>query len=293
MELRNIKTFQWIADLGSFTKAAEIQGYTQAAVTFQIKQLEDELGVKLFERIGKGINLTHQGETFLEYANKFLKTEQESISAVRGESGIVRGHLRIGSAESMERYLLPDVIDRLSDSFPFVKLHVETVSSTEMIRKILTNQFDLLFFMDVLHFDDQLIRAFDRPVSIHFVVAPSHDLSFKQDLSLEEILSYPHILTEQGLSYRQELDRYADSVSLKTDPAIVSDNTTLLIELIKRKSFVSYLPDYITENEVNAGNLVRLDLEIPTDLHIQVLHHRNKIVTPQMAAFIDILRESL
>ena len=293
MELRNIRTFHWIAELGSFTKAADIQGYTQAAVTLQIRQLEDELGVKLFERIGKSIRLTQSGLIFLDYANDMLKSEQEAMNAVKGDSGIVRGSLKIGSSESMEKHLLPDVIDELNKTYPYVKIQVETVSVTEMIKMTMTNQIDLLFFMDVPHFDDQLIRAFSRPAGIHFVASPRHKLAGRSNLSLEEVLSFPHALTEQGLSYRAELDRYADSLSLKADPAVVSDNTSLLMELIMRNSLVGYLPDYVTDQSFKDGSLVRLDLSIPTDMNIQLLHHRNKILTPQIKAFIAILNKAM
>ena len=112
MEFRNIKTFLCIAEMNSFSKAAEKLGYSQSNVSFQIQQLEQELGVRLFERYGRSIQITQPGREFLFYANEMEKLSLQAVSAVKNPAGMdgrqLSGLLRIGSVESIANGILPD-----------------------------------------------------------------------------------------------------------------------------------------------------------------------------------------
>ena len=109
MEFREINTFLEIARQGSFSKAAASLGYTQAAVTIQIRQLEEELGVRLFDRIGKKITLTHQGVVFSRHASRLMTDLSQAKYALK-ESDVLTGKLRIGAIESVCASILPNLI---------------------------------------------------------------------------------------------------------------------------------------------------------------------------------------
>ena len=112
MELREIRTFLQIAQKQSFSKAADVLGYTQAAVSIQIKQLESELGTRLFDRIGKHISLTHQGKAFYQYALRITSEIEEAKDVLSGSQDL-NGTLRIGTIESICSSILiscPDIM---------------------------------------------------------------------------------------------------------------------------------------------------------------------------------------
>ena len=100
MELRNITTFLRVAELQNFTHAAQELGYSQSAVTVQIRQLEIELGVPLFERIGRSVNLTAPGQAFLQQAGEIIKAAERARDAVR-TAPEPEGTLRLGTMESL------------------------------------------------------------------------------------------------------------------------------------------------------------------------------------------------
>ena len=289
MELRNIRTFIRTAELNSFSRAAEELGYTQSAVTVQIKSLETELDAALFERIGRGIRLTQKGETFLEYARHMLECEQEAISAVSG-SETITGNLRIGTAESICSHVLPKVMSAFARRCPEVKLQIETIQVKDMFTALKKNMIDLLLFVDLPAYDESLVRGVSMPLSFHFVVDPENPLAGKKRPKLSDIFSQRLVLTEKGLSYRDELDRFADANGFALDPSIICDNADLIMEMIMREGYTGYLPDYMTGRLAGEGHLVRLNSNVPTEMQMQILYHRHKQVTKQMQVFIELLR---
>ena len=110
MELRNIKSFIKVAEFENFSKAAEVLGYAQSTITLQIQQLEQELGVNLFDRIGKRVLLSEKGRAFLSYANDMVQLEAEAIETV-SENPTPTGTLRIGTIESIASSFLPLLLE--------------------------------------------------------------------------------------------------------------------------------------------------------------------------------------
>lgn len=124
MENRNVATFIKVVEMNNFTRAAESLGYSQAAVTAQIKQLEHELGAPLFDRIGKRINLTRAGETFLPYAFRLLKAEDEAVACIREQEGL-SGTLTIGTSSSLSMGALPHIAIDFIKEYPDVNVVIK------------------------------------------------------------------------------------------------------------------------------------------------------------------------
>ena len=123
MELRNIKSFIKVAEFENFSKAAEVLGYAQSTITLQIQQLEQELGVNLFDRIGKRVLLSEKGRAFLSYANDMVQLEAEAIETV-SENTTPTGTLRIGTIESIASSFLPLLLEEDLKKCPQVHLDI-------------------------------------------------------------------------------------------------------------------------------------------------------------------------
>lgn len=123
MELRNIKSFIKVAEFENFSKAAEVLGYAQSTITLQIQQLEQELGVNLFDRIGKRVLLSEKGRAFLSYANDMVQLEAEAIETV-SENTTPTGTLRIGTIESIASSFLPLLLEEYLKKCPQVHLDI-------------------------------------------------------------------------------------------------------------------------------------------------------------------------
>ena len=142
-----------MAELKNFSKAAEKLGYSQSAVTVQIKQLEKELGIRLFERVGKGAVLTESGQDFVFHANEILNTAKQAVDAVRGSEKKqsereITGVLRVGSVESVSTALLPEILMEFHRICPQVEIVVHTSKRDVLIEEIRGNSLDLFLTLE-------------------------------------------------------------------------------------------------------------------------------------------------
>ena len=276
MELREIAAFLKTAQLKSFSKAAQALGYSQAAVTIQIKQLEEDLQVHLFDRIGKQTTLTHQGQG------------RDAVSAVREPSG----RLRLGAIESVCSSLLPPLITEYHRRFPQVSVSIRTDSPEALLEMMNKNDIDIVYFLDRPTYDNKWERVLDAPEEILFVTCPDSPLAGRRDLSLEEVISQPFLLTEKDASYRFILEQYLASLQKEIRPFLEIGNTDFIIRMLRQGGGVSLLPEYTVREDIRKGRLAALSLE---DFHMrtwrQMVYHKEKWVTREMAAFIELAKE--
>jgi len=144
MDLRYIQTFIRVAELGSFTKAANELGFVQSAVTMQIQQLEKELGYPLFDRIGKRISLTAMGVEFVNYAYKITKTMQEASNMGKNTKDI-RGTLRVGVLESLLFGNMLQILPTFKDTYKNVDIHLKMGQASELLQQLKKNQLDMVY----------------------------------------------------------------------------------------------------------------------------------------------------
>ncbi|MBI5183121.1 MAG: LysR family transcriptional regulator, partial [Nitrospinae bacterium] len=133
MNLHQLKIFQVVAKHKNFTRAGEELYLSQPAVSIQIKELETELGINLFDQIGKKIYLSEAGNIMEEYTNKIFRVISETKQAIEDMKGLQRGHLHIGVSTTIAICLLPNLLARFKKEYPFIELHVgvENTSSIE------------------------------------------------------------------------------------------------------------------------------------------------------------------
>ena len=289
MDLKNLETFIQVAELSSFTKAAEKLGYSQSTISFQIKQLENELNAQLFERINHTVSLTGRGKEVLQYAHQISKLTRER-GQPSAEHAQVGGHIRMAMADSLCNWLLINDFVHFHAVYPDITLKMIAASTEDMFRLLNQNEVDLVYTLDQHFYDKNYVIVNEKKIEAHFVGSPK--IFTKKHYSLEELVKLPFILTEKGMSYRRLLDEKLASMSLEVEPLLETGNTSLICHLAEQTVGISYLPDYVTEDSVKAGTLVRLNMpEFEIDIWQQLLYHRSKWVTPQMQAVMDYLSE--
>jgi len=292
MELRTIQTFLHVAELHSFSQAARELGYSQSAVSSQIAQLENELGTPLLDRVGKTVRLTQAGETFMGYARTLLTTAQQAQAALQPAQQI-QGRLRIALADSVCSAFLPDLLQRYHALCPQVELVLRTATADEMLQLLRTNQMDLAYTLDRPLAQPSFVLAVDQPEPICFVAPPGHPLAERKDLTLEDLVRQDFLLTERGMSYRDELDQWLASRRLTLRPCLETGSAVLLEQLVERGMGLSFLPEFILRDALAAGRLARLHTpDCQMEMHRQLFYHRDKWLTPQMKRFIDLVKEA-
>lgn len=292
MELRNINTFLHIAELHSFSRTARQLGYSQSAVSAQIAQLEAELGTPLFDRVGKTVRLTGAGETFLGYARSLLTTAQQAQAALQPDQQ-VSGVLRIALADSVCSTFLPGLLQRYHASCPKVELVLHTATDDEMEQWLSTNRIDLAYTFDQPIVQPNFVLAADKVEPVCFVAPPDHPLAQQPSVTLEELTRQDFLLTERGMSYRDALDQCLAAQGLAVRPYLELGSAALLCQMVERGMGLSFLPEYIVRDALAGGTLARLKVpQCQIEMHRQLFYHRDKWLTPQMKAFIEIVRST-
>lgn len=295
MEFRNLQTFLKISELKSFSKAAESLGYTQSAVSIQVQQMEKELGARLFERIGKGVVLTKEGQQFTFYANEILRLSTEAAASIRARSSApdtqnIIGTLRIGSIESLSTSIIPRLLIRFREKCPKVKVILHTKHRETLINEVLNNEIDLFFIFE----NKKIIPEMERIVLCRERVLFIAPAAYKNNNTacLKELVREPFLLTESGESYRHELDRLLAANDLEINEILQLSNTETIIHLVEQGQGFSFVPGFSASNALREGRIseICVDME-PVIMWSQLFYHKNKWLTPQMKAFISAARE--
>ena len=297
MELRGIRTFLAIADTGSFSRAAEKLGYTQSAVTMQIKQLERELGTRLFDRTPRRAELTDQGRAFAFHAAEATSALEKAAASARAagsaqasDPAAVTGTLRIGSAESVSTALLPELLVQFHRRCPQVELVVSTAQRGELVDGLRTNALDVFFTMEKKFSAPGLVRTLLREEEVVFA-APPNMAHGGSPLTFHELAGLPFVLTERGESYRYELDRLMADADEEIAPIVEAGNTETLVHLAERGVGATFLPRFSVEAAFAAGTLVPLSTCVPeVRMWSQLFVHKNKWVSPALEIFLDETR---
>lgn len=289
MDLRSLQIFIEVAELNSFTRAGEKLGYSQPTVSFQIRQLEQELGVPLFDRIGHTVSLTDAGREALSYAHRICNLSRE-MTAGDLQNRPVSGVIRLGMADSLCYPLIAKDFARFRQEYPHIVLHIYDAGTGELFRMLDHNEVDLICSMDSRVYDTAYVTAEEESIGAHFVVSSENPLARQKEVMLEQLLELPFLLTEKGMSYRRLMDEKLAARSMEVRPVLETARADIICGLVAQNMGISFLPDYVTEADIQAGKLTRLKVaDFQVTVWKQLLYRRDKWLSPQMKAMIDYL----
>lgn len=292
MEIRNLITFTKVAEGGSLSGAAKSLGYAQSTVTMQMQQLEQELGVPLYERVGKKIRLTQAGQNLLTYAVPIIRMSQEALLVGREAGREVEGSLRLGVLAVLADEELAGQTNRYLRENPQVELKLLTEpDSRTLIDKLRHNEIDMMLTLDYPMSDPDLIHAGeDMPEEIRFYGAADHPLAGNRRLGLKQILEYPLIRGDECLPYEQELEKLENQRHIRQ---IRVQNQNLALKMAAgqggrgQAAGLAIAPESAALEYTKDGRLIPLNYRIPgCRMWRQTIYHRNKWLTRAMNAWI-------
>ncbi len=290
MELRNLITFIHVAELGSFTRAAEQLGYSQSTVSFQIKQLEDELDCLLFERINHTITLTDKGRELVSYAHQIRALTDDLKESLENEKEI-SGHIHVVTPDSVcEEMINTHYID-FHTKYPFISFKFTTGDSAVMLHMLEHNEADVILTLDHHFYNKDYVIAKEEQLPMHFVTNSRSRFAGAERLSIKDIINEPFILTEYGQGYRRVFDRELAKKSLEITPVLEIGRTDIITSLIAQSNMISFLPDFVTKPLIDAGELCYLNIcDMNIDIWKQLIYHKNKWISKSLKAFIDYVK---
>lgn len=286
MELRLLVTFEKVAAMGSFTRAAAELAYAQSSVTGQVRALESSLGVELFDRLGSRIRLTEAGERLLPYARRIIELTEEARAAVTG-AGEPSGTLTVGTMESLTSYRLPPLLEYFHHRHPGVRIALRTTIGDETRQALRQGTYDVGFLMEeeTEHPGLESVVLAVEPLAL--VAAPGHAMAGRV-LATADLTGQPLLATEPGCAYRDLFEREL------TASAPVDFLEFGTIEATKRAAAaglgIALLPEVTVAAELTEGSLVRLAWEPPFTLRTQLAWRSGRRLAAHVRLFVEQAR---
>jgi DNA-binding transcriptional LysR family regulator len=287
MNLHQLTYFKKVSETGSISRAAAELLLTQPAVSKQIIALEDELGEKLFDRIGKKMYLTHAGETLLAHTEKILRSVDEARTAVKDMSKECSGELLIGASDHVSIHRLPGVLKGYKTEFPKVDLILHCHRSETILEMVLKNQLDL----GVITLPRPVHGVLSKKIWIDrmsLVCAKGHPLGSVKTVRLKDAVKYGMILPELGTETRRAIDEACQKIKHKPNIIMQVAYIETIKSLVKAGLGISILPEKAVEAEVKSAELVIVrtsDIQISRDLGLVYL--KDKFLSRPATEFIN------
>ena len=287
MELRQLKSFLKIAEVQSFSEAAKEMGYSQSALSVQIHSLEQELGVKLFDRMGRQVTLTPPGEELSRRAQPILQ-EVDELEGVMHDRPPAAA-LRLGMIESLCKARMPQIVDFVSRHYPQLHITITIDSPSVLLDAMNHNKVDLVYVLDKPLYDTKWVKVFQRRESIVFVSSIDSLLAARKHIPLEEVIRQPFFLTDKADNYRLSLDQHLAARQLALDPLLEVSDTGFILDMVQRNLGLSFLPQYVVENSIYRDQLQVLDVkDFRMHMYRQLFYHKDKWLTQAMKLFLSM-----
>lgn len=292
MEIRHLKTFSTAAKTGNFAEAAKQLCYAPSTVTAQIQLLEEELNVKLFDRLGKQVSLSQAGKTLAVFAQQILKLAEEAINATRGTS--TQGAIAIGISESLAVFRLPEVFANYRQQFPQSEINLKFGPCSDFKDLLRKNIIDVAVLIDREISDPDLIVEAAYPETMFILCAPDHRLAQKKGGIGPYDLDNENLISENGCDYRRLLEGMLESVG--TQFRSVMDVSSLQAErqFTANGMGVCLMAGTEVEQNLNEQRLVALPWAGPDfRIAVQIVYHKDKWISPALRAFLDLAHREL
>ena len=293
MEIRNLNTFLKVTELKSFSKAAEALDYSQSAVTVQIQQLERELGVQLFDRIGKNVSITQYGKDFVAYARDVVSAVSRA-SAFATSNTDLTGTVRVGTLDSLMTASFADIIPAFHRNFPHVIANVHGDNVSRLKELLVKNELDLIYTLDEELHDTQFVKVFEAEEDIVVVTNVKNAFVGRESVMLSDLVGCPFVLMNRNNAYRDQFDLELMRHNLSIEPFCELESDVLALRLlVEDPQYLSVLPRYTVQKSIHENQLAVIPVQdCVMRQWRQLLYHKNKVVTPQIQGMLDTIVET-
>ena len=289
MTIRHLKVFIAVAQTGKMGAAAKELYISQPTVSQVISEIEEQYGVKLFERLSKKLYITKEGRQLLDYARHIIALFDEMERNLSYAS--THHALRVGATITVGSCALPSIIRRFEERHPTVTTQV-WVDNTQVIEgMILESRLDLALVEGEVASPDLIVRPVLEDELV-LICGPCNPFAGRQSVALSELSGQDFILREPGSGTREVVDALLVTAEVQITPLWESTSTRSIINAVKENIGISILPYELVKNEIQSGAVAGLPLASPLpNRTCSIIHHRNKYLTPSAQAFIEVCQE--
>ena len=291
MDARGLEVFLSVAKHLNFTRAGEEVHLSQPSVSVRIRQLERDLGSKLFEQLGKRIALTEAGQLLLPYALRVMAAMDDALHAIDELKGLERGSLRIGASTTPGMYLIPGTIAQFKQQYPKIDVHLAVKDTRQIEEGVIRNKFDFGFVGGHLAGDevDVLPWIIDHLV---LVVPSNHVLAQKKLVKVADLRKESFILREPGSATRAAVVNHLQKSDLKVETIMEMENPESVKKAVQSGLGIAFISKFAVETELKAKSLVAVRVKgLDINRELKIVCRKDKHLGRAAQTFIEMARK--
>ena len=288
VSLRQLRVFEAVARNSSYTRAAAELRLSQPAVSMQVRQLEDEVGLPLFERLGKQITLTEAGSELYHYSRSINRALQEMEEVAESLKGVSRGRLSVAVASTVN-YFAPRLLAVFHQRFPGISLKLDVTNREQLVRQLEDNSVDIVLMGQPPDGVDVVSEPFmENPLVI--VASPEHALVGERSIPLNRLVSEVFVMREPGSGTRRAMERFFIEHGISIRHGMQMTRNEAIKQSVRAGLGLSVVSLHTIELELESRRLAVLDVEhFPIRRQWHLVYRRARRLSPATKAFRDFV----
>jgi DNA-binding transcriptional LysR family regulator len=290
MDFRLLKTFDVVASMMSFNRAATLLHCTQSTVSAQIKSLEDDLGTAVFERLGRRIVLTPAGEELQRHVRRLLSYEHDIRAAVK-EVGETVGLISLRVPQSVVDQHLPRILRRFCAAQPRVGFDVSNCGYYHLPEELRTGQIDAGFILAMPVESADLCSKEVLLESMAYVAPPKSELAKRTNLTIHDLAGRTLLWPKHDCAYRMKLQQELVAAHVETAAVLELNSVTAVLQCVREGIGLALLPERVVAEDIVARRLTRLRWHEPLAVSLFFVRHRDKPLVGAYGAFVAVVEQ--
>ena len=291
MDIRDLQVFLSVAKHLNYTRAGEEVNLSQPSVSVRMRELERDLGSKLFEQLGKKIALTEAGRLLVPYAMRIIAAMSDARQAIDELQGLERGLLRIGASTTPGMYLIPQTIAHFKQRYPKIEVHLAVKDTRQIEDGVIRNEFDFGFVGGHLAGDevDVLPWMTDHLV---LVVPSNHHLARKKSVKIADLRKEMFILREAGSATRAAVAHHLKKADLEVDTVMEMENPESVKKAVQSGLGIAFISKFAVESELKAKSLVAVNVKgLDINRELKIVYRKDKHLGRAAQTFIEMAQQ--
>jgi len=290
MDCRDLQVFLSVSKHLNYTRAGEELNLSQPSVSVRIRQLETELGVKLFEHLGKKVALTDAGNLLVPHAHRVMAAVQDAHHAIDELQGLERGSLKIGASTTPGMYVIPGTIARFKQRYPKIEIHLRIKDTRQIENDVIRNEFDFGFVGG--HLTTKEVSALPWLIDeLLLVVPPHHRFAGKKTVRKHDLGSERFILREQGSATRASIIDHLQKSEINVETVMEMENPESVKQAVLSGLGIAFISKFAVASELKAKNLIHVSVkDFSIKRELKIVYRKDKHLTRAALAFIEMAR---
>jgi len=291
MDVRDLQVFLSVARHLNYTRAAEEVNLSQPSVSVRMRELERDLGSKLFEQLGKKVALTEAGQLLVPFATRVIAVIADARQAIDELQGMERGLLRIGASTTPGMYLIPRTLANFKRLYPRIEVHLAVKDTRQIEDGVIRNEFDFGFVGGHLAGDEVEVLPWMTDHLV-LVVPPNHQLARKKSVKTADLRKEKFILREAGSATGAAVAHHLRKADLEVETVMEMENPESVKKAVQSGLGIAFISRFAVETELRARSLVAVPVKgLDINRELKIVHRKDKHLGRAAKTFIDMARK--